>query len=62
MHNGCTNQQDPDGKFWCSTKTDEEHNHVGNEGNFGFCPDECKKSDGKPKGMIYYNSRSKPPW
>ena len=53
MHNGCTNQQDPDGKFWCSTKTDEEHNHVGNEGNFGFCPDECKKSDGKPKGMIY---------
>ena len=52
MYDGCTNHQDKDGKFWCSTKTDDKHNHHGGgEGNFGYCPDACKKSkgDGMPR-------------
>ena len=44
---------DPDAKFWCSTMTDDNHQHMGGGGNYGHCPDDCNKSDGVPKGVIF---------
>merc|ERR1719392_448330 len=31
----------PDGTTWCSTKVDASGNHVNNEGNYGFCGQDC---------------------
>ena len=45
---------DPDAKFWCSTMTDDNHQHMGGGGNYGHCPDDCNKSDGVPKGVIFF--------
>ena len=25
------------GKYWCSTKTDSNGNHINNQGHYGFC-------------------------
>ncbi len=53
--NGCTNEDDDDGLFWCSTKVDKNGKHVGGGGHWGYCPDSCPKStstninDDKPK-------------
>ena len=45
----CTNYKDPDGKKWCSTKTSNHslslHVHVGREGWWGHCPDDCSEKD-----------------
>ena len=30
-----------DGKPWCSTKTDNRSNHIGEQGHWGHCPDNC---------------------
>lgn len=30
------------GKFWCSTKTDYQNNHVNGQGNIGFCCSNCE--------------------
>ena len=51
-HDGCTNYQDPDGKFWCSTKTDENHFHFGESGNWGYCPKYCRKDDGETLDQV----------
>ena len=45
-YDGCTTEMDPENKYWCSTKTDKNHNHDGGKGNFGYCPDDCKKAHG----------------
>jgi len=39
--NGCTDETDPDGKFWCSTKVDDKLEHIGGQGNWGFCRQSC---------------------
>jgi len=31
----------PEGTTWCSTKVDASGNHVNNEGNYGFCGEDC---------------------
>ena len=36
--NTCTNASDPDGKYWCSTKTDRDGVHV--KGHWGYCNDD----------------------
>ena len=36
--NTCTNASDPDGKYWCSTKTDPNGVHV--KGHWGYCNDD----------------------
>ena len=51
-YDGCTNLQDVDEKFWCSTKVDDNHIHFGNEGNYGHCPDDCRKADGVTEGIM----------
>ena len=41
---GCTlaGNDDGDDKPWCSTKTDQQGNHVGGgQGNWGHCPSNC---------------------
>jgi hypothetical protein len=37
----CTNETDPDGKSWCSTKLDDSGTHVGKGGYWGYCGDRC---------------------
>jgi len=39
----CTNQIDPDGKYWCSTKVDE--NGIHQEGHWGYCEGSCAIPD-----------------
>ena len=29
LRRGCITVDDPDGRFWCSTKTDDNFNHIG---------------------------------
>ena len=42
LRQGCINDTDPDGKYWCSTKTDPQSlEHIGGEGNWGFCTNSC---------------------
>ena len=52
-YDGCTTETDPDKKYWCSTLVDDNQIHEGGgKGNFGYCPDDCKKSDGVPVGWF----------
>ncbi|CAL4063691.1 unnamed protein product, partial [Meganyctiphanes norvegica] len=34
----CTAQDDPDGKLWCSTSTDNQNKHISGGGHFRYCP------------------------
>ncbi len=42
---GCIDEQDPDGRFWCSTQVDSNGNHVTGKGFWGYCRTECLVSD-----------------
>jgi len=37
----CTTATDPDGRWWCSTKVDNNLEHVGAGGNWGYCSLDC---------------------
>merc|ERR1711976_42397 len=42
---GCIADADPDGRYWCSTKTDDDLNHVTGQGFWGYCrSQDCPKS------------------
>lgn len=41
LKNTCINDTDPVGKYWCSTKVDENLEHIGGQGNWGFCRKSC---------------------
>ena len=41
-YDACTNESDPDNRFWCSTKVDRSEKHV--EGNWGYCSEDCFSS------------------
>ena len=43
----CTDFEDPDGKNWCSTKTDQDNNHISGKGNWGYCRDICLETIGQ---------------
>jgi len=44
VFNGCTDETDPDGRFWCSTKVDDNTlEHIGGQGNWGYCQESCQK-------------------
>ncbi|CAL4063177.1 unnamed protein product, partial [Meganyctiphanes norvegica] len=36
-YRSCTKDGDPDGRLWCSTRTDRNGNHVGGGGHFTYC-------------------------
>ena len=38
----CTNDSDPDGRLWCSTKVDRSGKHI--NGNWGYCSEDCFSS------------------
>ena len=35
-------RSDSDGKFWCSTKVDENGRHFGNQNEWGYCEPGCE--------------------
>ncbi|XP_059098645.1 venom serine protease-like [Tigriopus californicus] len=41
-YSSCTNEDDPDGKSWCSTKTAPNGAHIGGRGFWGFCDPVCE--------------------
>ena len=43
-YNNCTTKgnEPGDNKAWCSTKVDESGNHIGGQGNYGFCEQRCQ--------------------
>ena len=51
-YDSCTDFKDPKGKKWCSTKTSNHsvslHTHVGRDGYWGHCPDDCMEQDVGP--------------
>ena len=44
-YNECINVNDPDGKFWCSTKVDTNGNHV--KSYWGYCGQNCSNLPNK---------------
>ena len=36
---GCTSHLDPEGKLWCSTKTNDQSEHIGQKSFWGYCLD-----------------------
>ena len=42
-YNQCTFEGNQPGETepWCSTRTDSSGNHIGGQGNWGFCPSNC---------------------
>ena len=42
---GCISEDDPNGQFWCSTKTantsESEFEHIGGFGHWGHCSKNC---------------------
>ena len=48
LKSNCINDQDPDGRFWCSTKVDNDLNHIGGQGNWGYCGSSCPTILPKP--------------
>lgn len=37
----CTNKSDPNGDYWCSTKTDKRGRHKPGGGHWGYCNEGC---------------------
>ena len=37
----CITDLDPDGRFWCSTKTDHDRKHIPGQGHWGLCRKNC---------------------
>ena len=38
----CTTRGDASNGAWCSTKVDDEGNHIGGQGNWGNCESKCQ--------------------
>ena len=45
LRDSCITDKDPDGKYWCSTKVDENFEHVQGGGFWGLCEDSCPTSN-----------------
>ena len=37
LRRGCITEADPDRRHWCSTKTDQNLNHIAGQGYWGYC-------------------------
>jgi len=62
-HSGCTLVDADDGKPWCSTLTDGSGNHVGGQGQWGHCPDDCEVDvDVNVVGSASNSEINKIPW
>ena len=38
---GCITDADPDNRFWCSTKVDDNLEHIGGGGHWAYCSESC---------------------
>ena len=38
IHKVCRNETD---EYWCSTKVDSDGFHIGEQGNWGYCGENC---------------------
>jgi hypothetical protein len=54
VYTSCTSKTDKDGRFWCSTKVDEEGSHI--KGQWGFCDRGNFVEDNK--SIIFFLTRS----
>ena len=59
VFNECTTEKDPNGKLWCSTKTDDSNKHI--RGNWGYCPDDCQickttNESGSKVALLYFRT------
>ena len=43
IRTSCITDNDPDGRFWCSTQTYENGTHIRGKGFWGYCNDQCNK-------------------
>ena len=41
MRSECITETDPDDKYWCSTKVNENLEHADGIGNWGYCGQSC---------------------
>jgi len=41
---GCTDDRDPDEKYWCSTEVDSQGEHLGGKKAWGYCPQDCPRA------------------
>ena len=41
MRNGCTTEDIPDGRHWCSTQVNANLEHIVGKGNWGYCRPSC---------------------
>ena len=44
---GCLVDHEDNSKRWCSTKVDSNNNHIANQNEYGYCEDDCPKSNGE---------------
>ena len=58
--NTCTIVDDPSAPAWCSTKVDDQGNHIGGQGNWGNCdvskcpmPGACMEKAWQPINEVY---------
>ena len=50
---GCITDADPDGRYWCSTRTDDDLNHITGQGFWGYC-----RSRNCPKSRVTQSTQS----
>ena len=41
LRNECITETDPDDRYWCSTKVNENLEHADGIGNWGYCSQSC---------------------
>ena len=49
-YNGCPPDPEVNSETWCSTKVDENGNHIIGQSEYGFCSRNCPKHTGKSGG------------
>ena len=46
LRNECITETDPDNRYWCSTKVNENLEHTDSIGNWGYCSESCPPKSG----------------
>lgn len=54
-HFSCTTVSDPDNKPWCSTKTFPNGSHIGGQGNWGYCQENCLSSSSSSVNPVMFD-------
>ena len=46
LRHECITETDPDNRYWCSTKVNENLEHDDSIGNWGYCSESCPPKNG----------------